>query len=279
MSTLPRSVYVCAALLLFVSPGFGKADDLDSAERSAEALKINTGAAKSYTFEVSGDPPYEPEFRDESLLRWSNPGAGEIYGSVFVWTHQGRPEVVASLYQWYSPYTHGAHEFHSLATTSISGVRDGTPVWKSNQPGVQFRRVPDQHAMDTVRAIRLRRMREIARRFAVKKTDREGVAQEMRLLPQPIYRYPADSSHALDGALFVFVDGTDPEVILLVEARKTGNKWEWEYALTRMNSVQFVARYRDREVWRVELLPWSRVASHLEPYTSFGNIKRPAAIE
>ncbi|MDA1055423.1 MAG: hypothetical protein O3C40_33915 [Planctomycetota bacterium] len=272
------------ALILFsvMVAGQSPRDDVnlpEQAARIAEALQLTTDAATGYEFEVSDGPPRKLAFHSASILRWSNPAAGELYGNVFVWTHEGRPEVIGSLYQWYSPHTHGAHEFHSLATTSLSGARDEKVVWKSDQPGVQLRRLPEQQAVADTPPARLRQMREAARQFTIVKTDREEVSQEMRLLPQPVYRYPKDGSLVLDGGVFMFVQGTDPEVVLLVEARENGERWEWQYALARMNSVRLVAKYRNREVWRVERLPWGRVTNHLEPYTSFGNIQRPQATD
>ena len=50
--------------------------------------------------------------------------------------------------------------------------------------------------------------------------------KELRLLPQPLYRYePNDGdSPMVDGAVFgyVWTIGTDPEVLLVVEARRAG---------------------------------------------------------
>jgi hypothetical protein len=67
----------------------------------------------------------------------------------------------------------------------------------------------------------------------------------------------------------VFVQGTDPEVFLLLEAHRSRSAAEWRYALTRMDSVQFVARYQDQEIWRVGILPWGQVSDRREPYTTF----------
>ena len=45
-----------------------------------------------------------------------------------------------------------------------------------------------------------------------------GYAQwrhELRLMPQPLYRYDADDEGGtFDGALFAFAQGTDPEILL-----------------------------------------------------------------
>ena len=46
-------------------------------------------------------------------------------------------------------------------------------------------------------------------------------ALELRLLATPLYRYRDTSPEGSDGALFAFVQGTDPEVLLLVETATT----------------------------------------------------------
>jgi hypothetical protein len=277
MNIRATSMLICATLLLFGSPGLGESDEAEPATRSDEALQITTDAARTYEFELAGEQPRKIVLHTESILRWSNPVAGEVFGSVFVWTHEGRPEVIGSLHQWYSPLTHGSHEFHSLATGPVHGWRDKKSIWISQQPGIELRRVPDQQAVAESNLGHLRQMRAISRRFTVKKTDREGVSRDMRLLSQPIYRYPGNSSLVADGAIFVFVQGTDPELFLLVEARQVKDNWEWQYALARMNSVQFVARYQNRKVWQVDIWPWSKTKNGREPYTQFGPFERPAA--
>ena len=65
---------------------------------------------------------------------------------------------------------------------------------------------------------------------------------------------------------------------MLVEARQTNGGREWQYAFARMNSVQFIAKYRNRQVWSVEIWPWSRTKNGIEPYTQFGPFNRPTAV-
>jgi hypothetical protein len=54
--------------------------------------------------------------------------------------------------------------------------------------------------------------------------DNDGKPWELRLLPKPLYRYASRSQKVLDGALFAYVwtRGTDPEWLLLLEARDDG---------------------------------------------------------
>ena len=76
--------------------------------------------------------------------------------------------------------------------------------------------------------------------------------------------------------MFVFVQGTDPELFLLLEARGPQDAAKWMYAAARMNSVGFRLRRRDREAWAVEVMPWGDVGSHAESYTSFRRDEAPA---
>jgi len=272
LSTL--SLSLAGGLMLVSVVGRVEAEELGTEARIAEALKITTDAAKRYAFTVEGSQPGKLVLHDKSILHWSNPIAGEVYGNVFVWTREGRPQVIGSMLQWYTPNTHGSHEFHSLTTEPINGTWDGQPVWTSKQPGIERRPVTDAQALADSQPARLRQMRAISRQFTIRKTDRDGVSSELRLLSQPVYRYGNSDSAVLDGAIFTFVQGTDPEVFVIIEARKVDGVWSWQYALARMNSVQFVAKYQESEVWRVEGWPWSKTKNGREPYTHFGPFDR-----
>ena len=73
----------------------------------------------------------------------------------------------------------------------------------------------------------------------------------MRLLPTPLYRYPTAKSGVIDGALFTFVTtaGTDPEVLLLIEARTENGKSRWEYACGRFSDRDLHVDRKGKEVW------------------------------
>ena len=57
------------------------------------------------------------------------------------------------------------------------------------------------------------------------------------MLTQPIYRYVSTDPDVLDGGLFAFVQGTDPDIILMIEALRTPKAAEWQFASARMNSL------------------------------------------
>src|SRR5689334_13797406 len=72
----------------------------------------------------------------------------------------------------------------------------------------------------------------LARRFT-SQVDRRNHRSEMRLLPQPHYRYEIkdEGSPVVDGAVFAFVwtVGTDPEMLVVIEARRTDQRIRWYY--------------------------------------------------
>ncbi len=93
---------------------------------------------------------------------------------------------------------------------------------------------------------RLVQMRTLSRDFsALTRNDKER-RWELRLLPQPVFRYESTDPVILDGAVFAFVTsaGTDPEAILIVEARQTAASGEpaWHYAVGRFTDLYLEVR-------------------------------------
>ncbi|OWK36246.1 hypothetical protein [Fimbriiglobus ruber] len=95
-------------------------------------------------------------------------------------------------------------------------------------------------------------MRAIAADFSV--VDYFGdlaVEQDLRLLPQPVYRY-SEEGKITDGAMFVFAHGTNPECGVLVEAYQDDAGARYRYAVAPMSIYQLQARYKNAPVWSVE---------------------------
>lgn len=270
---LRRDAHLGALLLLIAASSLVAQDasqppSVDKQQIEA-ALKITREGAAKYRFTIGQTPPEQVKLQAEPVLRWSNPAAGEIHGNVFLWTINSRPVVVGSLYQWFSPHTHLSHEFQSLSEENVSAEYEGKEVWTTSEPGLKFQDLADAPLPAGSAPQRLLQMKKLSKSFTATKTERDGNQSELRLLTQPVYRYAAEKEGLIDGALFTFVQGTDPEVFLLLEARKQEDKAVWQFAATRMNSVKFQLRYHDREVWSREVLPWADVASHQEVYTTF----------
>jgi hypothetical protein len=89
-------------------------------------------------------------------------------------------------------------------------------------------------------------MRALAREFKAR-VDLEKGATALWVLSQPIFRYASEA----DAALFAFVLTTDPESLLMVEARPVAGRPVWHFAFARMSDHSLVAKHRDSVVWEV----------------------------
>jgi hypothetical protein len=95
-------------------------------------------------------------------------------------------------------------------------------------------------------------MKTLAADFSASMVEFNGQRSELRLLPQPLLRYEPQHQPILDGALFAFSLGTDPEVLLLLEARGERDRAEWQFAFARFHFMDLKGFHKQREVWRVD---------------------------
>ena len=122
---------------------------------------------------------------------------------------------------------------------------------------------------------RLSQLRAISRDFAADVTIWTGTNHNLRLLTQPLVRYGKGSGELIDGAIFAYSRLTDPDVLLVIEARaEKGREPRWEYALARMHGGKLRVRYRDEEVWTADALAPPYYQKHGN-YTTLQNIPEP----
>jgi hypothetical protein len=114
-------------------------------------------------------------------------------------------------------------------------------------------------------------LKELARHFtAFEFFGSDHQRYELRLLQQPVRRYADPDSGVVDGALFLFAYGTNPEVAVVIEARwERASALAWRFGLARIASAELIVHVNDREVWHAAELktPWTLMK---EPYWGFG---------
>jgi hypothetical protein len=195
-------------------------------DSQAETKKLNAQIEKAIDwYDVFPDATAKTALRPHAALRWRNVERGQEGEALLaVWAHNGRPEALASIYP-YNGYLW--HEFVSLSRTSKLVAREkDRVVWSPKVAGVEFKDMPEAPVPAETPAARLRQMKSIAERFQATMTgwkEDDSDRQELRLLPRPVYRYDLKDAREpsptlRDGALFAFVTGTDPEVVLMLEA-------------------------------------------------------------
>ena len=262
-------ILVILSLLAVVPPETTPSGDVPppakaDREKARKELVAKMALEVVTEYEVTqGKDPAKLVLQKEPILRWSNPSAGSVYGDVYVWTSQGRPEVLASIYRWYHPYRSQTAEIHSLSTGEVAISSKDRKMWQPAKPGIEFVAAAEAPVPAGTAPQRLQQMRGLAKEFSVKLQDtredkEKGVARELRMLNQPVFRYNSQNPDLLDGAMFAFVEGTDPEAWLLLEARKKDGKFTWQFAFARMNNDELHGYQKQAEVWKVAKTdaPW-----------------------
>jgi hypothetical protein len=198
----------------------------------------------------------------EPVFVWTNVlGAGDEYGAVFVWTCRGRAELIGTFFSLPEAGQRKlCHEFHSLSLSTLDVSRSGSSPWVPEAAGIDLTPIAGAPAPASSAPRRLVQMRALAHDFTATTLDRNERRWELRLLPQPLYRYQSTDPDVLDGALFGFVNsaGTDPEALLVIEARKPSAAGDpiWQYALGRFTDLDLAIRHKGKDVFHVPLVPY-----------------------
>jgi len=226
----------------------------DERERTVATLENGQFEAALYKIHLPDRDDDSIKLHEESVLKWNNSVDQSVFGNIFLWTKGGRPEVVASIYQFYSPKKDFCAEFQSLSLDPLVVEKKGKEVWTPKDPGIVLKPFERAAGPAATKPQRLVEMRKLADQFTVQLTDYSKETYRLRLLPRPLLRYGSPDSEVLDGALFAFTYTTDPELLVMVEARKTDKGHQWMYGLARMNIGELKVTYRDREIWKADRL-------------------------
>lgn len=232
----PTSVALITLAALLINTGMLVVAEDDGKDAASTWVRDRQLELQQYDFHRDVRMPSRLKMESRSLLNWTNPEREAAHGAVFLWTDQGRPHMIACAFEWSGRQN---HEFQSLSEDAISAELRGNPVHRFG-PGVEFKVLPNAGAPVAQRTLRLTQMRRLAERFRV-----TAGKSETRLLTQPVFRSPPELAD--DIAVFLFVQGTDPECSLVLEAT---DKKEWRYALARQTKWGLKVLLDDEDVWQ-----------------------------
>lgn len=246
--------------ILMVTVGLLAVGEDGPAEKESAWQRLFLEHAGEYEIATLDDDPSAATLVAEPVLKWSQPIRGGGDGAVYLWTRHGLPAAIGTFFIW--PAGEGrqgvAHELHSLSTLPLDAKwrdRTSTPP----RDAIRWRPVPDGPAVAMSVQRRQRQMRDLARQFEATSRDPQGKTWELRLLTRPLYRYEHPESdrmpltgEPLDVSLFGFVEGTDLEVVLLIQAMGTESGPLWQYACARLSDYRLTVQHQRRIVWEVE---------------------------
>jgi hypothetical protein len=229
-----------------------------AAERPKLDEKLDTmrGVATSYRFVLDGDRSGSLRLGVDPSFRMGKQSADDVLdGAIFFWSNEvGRPEAALQVFQVKDKSAAGGHwvqEFISLSPGTFASDRAGKTSWAPREAGVEFKPVPGAPKPADTPAQRSRQMRALAQEFRVSDNFKDKGWSELRLLTTPVARYGKAGSTVLDGALFAFALGTDPEAFLFLETREGAGGLEWQYAFAPMGCFEMKASHQGKAVWTV----------------------------
>jgi hypothetical protein len=197
------------------------------------------------------------ELQKEPVFKWQNLlfDKGQL-GAVYIWSRDGRPELLGTIFSQHENNQRVVvHEFHTLSDKVLS-VRSPKSLYREWQPKGNFpvKPVASAPAVAENPSQRLLQLRNIAKEFTGF-TQAGTERTELRLAPRPLVRYQPTRPDVLDGALFAFLSsaaGTDPEVVLMIEARRpdaNAKTWAWHYGIARFADRDLVVSHNNVELF------------------------------
>lgn len=245
----------CLAVALWCLGSSGVAQDAEAAARTEEQVRRQAAllASDIDLMHLSNGEWINARRVQEPLMYYGEPTRNNSNGSVWSWGDDGRPEAIMELYQPSDRPQDWVAVISNLSGGRVRAARGGASWWLDNQSEVALRPVPDSTEVATQPRQRLRQMRKIAERFSAHQFWEPNNSRfELRLLSQPIARYSDEGKGLIDGSVFVLANGTNPEVILLLEGgRSEDGNLRWEYGLARLGHAEMHVSLDDGEVWTV----------------------------
>ena len=250
---LSISLVTLVVLILDSAP---VADGRNTADERLASMKA---MMKAYDVSREGEKPVPIKVQAEPAFRIGRQKSNFLDGAIFLWLDElGRPEAAMQpflLTDQGFPDGKWLHEFTSLSTGPVAAKLDGKALWHPSGPGLEFKPVPGAPKPSASPSQRLRQMRTIADDFHAQDNFGDQGWEALRMLTTPIARYGKAGGTPEDGALFAFVEGSDPEVFLFVELRQGANGPEWQYGLAPMRCWAVKAKHREQEVWSLPRRP------------------------
>lgn len=248
-------VLVLTAGYLCLSPALLSADDPQTL--LDRWMRVYHESATSVEMRLMDEPDVPLVHQPNALLKYTNPvRTVQQHGAIYLWTIEQRPAVIASF--WSAMPQPGWRrlnfEWHSLHDAPLDARYEGKRIWGTREKGLEWKALAGGGPAVASRPLRLAQMRRIASSFDVEIHTPE---KRLRLIRQPVYRYPESAGGVIDGAIFAFVVGTDPELFLLLEARADRKGIaRWHAGCARFTNAPLTVRREGREFWSCPLFPF-----------------------
>ena len=250
-------LWLATAWLAFVASSIAQtgSESLDEQSLSEARLQLMRNRALAFQFKGKAIPK---KLQETPLFRYDDVPRGYLDGTVWRLGAKGRPLAIVTteLHPRYG--LHGTNRsnpkvVYDLVSMADSGFEARSPdiVWTPKKSFVKLKKLVNVDPPASSKAKRLIQLRNLARRFKVmqrvSETGFENQSLMLRLLPRNIDRYvPAPANANSDAAIFLFVAGRMPGVLLMLET--DGD--DWQFGIARLSApCEIEVTFADGTVW------------------------------
>ena len=244
-----RKLLLAACCLLLGSPAAVRAEENDTAARNERLQEMRRRAADLI---VKLGPPSAAatlQPNTAALLRFNDATREFHDGTLWAYCDRGRPCLMVSIEKYDKFWS---HELISLTERELV-VEAGDWTWQPQEPLVKPQPIVKAEEPAGTAEGRSRQARALARRFSAVEflgDDQERI--ELRMQSRPILIYTAAELGVETGMLFVLSNGTNPEVLLMLEAVRKGESARWQYAFARISTAALEGALDGERVWGVD---------------------------
>ena len=246
-------------VLLFLFVSVGRGDEQNERQRAELLAQMRALAEQTKVQFAEGGR--QPELIKDPAFRYADQPRRFIDATLWVWTDQGRPvafQKIEAVESGDKRVPHWQYCFASASADLVAAEWSSNRHFSSREPGVTFRPLEEAPAVSKGNAERKRQARELIRKFSARilaDPREKDSLQEMRLLTTPLFDYADPKTNEYRGAVFGFsTNGTNPDLLLLLEVRGEKDKAAWHFAPARMTIGAVTLRWRDAKVWECEFV-------------------------
>ncbi len=247
----------CVALILSLAwarIGWSQeADDLTDEQRTEQLVNMKKVASMIDLLADGKKSDSVVKLQDKPVLRYRDDTRKGQESSLWIWSNGGRPSAILAIefYPDYRKVPSWLYEIASLSTAPIGAKNKLGLNWAAKKPGLELQTIKDSKTPAAKAPQRLTQMRDLRGRFAAHESAVIEGRIELRPMPTPLFRYTDSEAGVMDGAIFAFANGTNPEVLLVLEAHATkGGEPEWRYGLVQMTGGAVNVELDGTEVWQ-----------------------------
>lgn len=235
---------------------------LDAMRQRAESLKLT----------IEGQPEVN-RVKPVPLLRYNDPTITTTDGTLWLWEVRNRPVAALCLFMDSRDGFQWNYELVALSEDPFRVEGRALWNWQPKNPNRGWKSLETPIPAETP-AQRLSQMKTIAAMFEGEESV-ENRLNRMRMLPRPLHRYAAPEAGVVDGAIFLLAIGTNPEVLVQVEALKDKPQ-PWRVGFARMSAAELTVRYGEASVWTAApILNWN---PRHEYFSHYGPDREPAGL-